>query len=59
MEFLRRVVGKTRRRRTRNTNIRGELKMEEILSQIKVVGGDGLDMLREWMSTEYQQDYCD
>lgn len=52
-------MGKTRRRRTRNTNIRGELKMEEILNQTKVVGGDGLDMLKERMSTEYQQDYCD
>jgi hypothetical protein len=30
MKFLRRIVGRTRRGRIRNTHIRGELMMEEI-----------------------------
>jgi hypothetical protein len=35
IKFLRKIVGKTRRERIRNTHIRAELKMEEIHNQIE------------------------
>jgi hypothetical protein len=42
----------------KNAHITEDLRMEDIQYQIEGNRWDSLDMLKKWMSTEYQNDYC-
>jgi hypothetical protein len=57
MKFLRLIMGKTKRKRIRNANIREELRMEDIQNQIERNRLRWFRYVKRMMSTEYQKEY--
>jgi hypothetical protein len=56
MKFLRAIVGKTRRERIRNHKLGQSSRWWKYRTKSRKVNWDGLDMLKEWMSIEYQKE---
>jgi hypothetical protein len=57
MKFLRAIMGKTKRDRTRNAHIREKPRMENIQKQIEGNRLKWFGHVKDWMNTEYLKQY--